>query len=81
MSDFTTARSLRSGYTQMVLFGATTSKRLHKLQERLGRIDKTLARLYKLSRQLTYKIDRIQRERVKVIRQIESEEVKCGKAT
>lgn len=51
---------------------------LYQARERLTRMDKYLAKLYRWNAQLGHKINRVQRERQKLVRQIEGLEVRCG---
>ena len=51
---------------------------VYKMRERLARIDKSLAKLYRYNAQVGQKINRIQRERSKLVQQLEKEEVRCG---
>ena len=48
------------------------------LRERLAKIDKYLAKLYRYNANLNSKIVRIQRERTKLVSQIEKEEIRTG---
>lgn len=43
----------------------------YELRERLARTDKYLARLYKLNANLGHKINRVQRERMRIVQQLE----------
>lgn len=63
---------------QKELPGEGSAKELHKLRERLARTDKYLAKLYRWNAQLGHKINRVQRERQKIVQNIESLEVRCG---
>ena len=63
---------------QKELSGESSAQELEKLRERLARTDKYLAKLYKLNASLGYKINRVQRERQKIVRNIEALEVRCG---
>lgn len=51
---------------------------LYTLRERLARTDKYLAKLYRWSKNINAKIDRVQRERVKLVERIEKEELRLG---
>lgn len=51
---------------------------LYTLRERLVRLDKYLAKLYRWSKNINAKIDRVQRERVKLVERIEKEELRLG---
>lgn len=51
---------------------------LISLRDRLLRIDKYLAKLYKLNAELTKRIEKTQRERQKLVMVIESKEIRCG---
>lgn len=65
-------------------FGQTRWRRslelneLEKLRLRLAKTDKYLAKLYRWNAQLASKINRVQRERQKLVRSIEALEVRCG---
>lgn len=79
-------RTLRG--IQMAFSGRTSQRRspvlneqgLYRLRERLFRLDKHLAKLYRYSKNLNSKIDRLQREREKLVQRLEKEEVRCGNA-
>ena len=51
---------------------------LYTFRERLARLDKNLAKLYRWSRNINFKIDRLQREREKLVVRIEKEEKRQG---
>lgn len=63
---------------QKELSGEGSVQELHQLRERLVRTDKYLAKLYRWNAQLGQKINRVQRERAKLVRNIEALEVRCG---
>lgn len=64
-----------ASYTQQALI---RSQSLNDLRERLAKQDKHLAKLYRLSRNLGYQIERVQRQRMNLIQRIEAEEVRHG---
>lgn len=49
---------------------------LYTMRERLARIDKLLAKLYRLNANLGHKIARVQRERVKLVERLQALEVR-----
>ena len=51
---------------------------LYTMRDRLARTDKYLAKLYKLSSNLGYKIQRVQAERSRLVERIESLEIRSG---
>lgn len=56
----------------------STEQGLWTLRERLARLDKHLAKLYRYSAGLNKKIERLVRERVKLVERIEKEERRVG---
>lgn len=54
------------------------SKELYETRERLARMDKYLAKLYRWNANLNHKINRVQRERQKLMQRIEGLEVREG---
>lgn len=54
------------------------SNELDNLRERLTKTDKYLAKLYRWNAKINAKINRVQRERIKLVREIESLEVRTG---
>lgn len=63
---------------QKELSGESSAQELYEARERLARTDKYLAKLYRLNAQIGHKINRVQRERMKLVRNIEALEVRCG---
>lgn len=55
-----------------------TDQELYTMRDRLVRIDKLLAKLYRYNAQLGHKIARVQRERSKLVERLEAREVRNG---
>jgi hypothetical protein len=51
---------------------------LSKLREKIAKTDTYLSKLYRWNANLNKKIIRVQRERIKLVQQLEKEEVRCG---
>lgn len=63
---------------QKELSGESSAQELYQLRERLARLDKYLAKLYRWNANLGHKINRVQRERRKLVERIQGLEVRNG---